>query len=100
MSGEDSYDDGYQKGLVMASYSVAEAKDRLPSLLNAAQNGEEVVITRRGQPVATLNAVRDPKQSDLATILASLRDFRAQQAPSAITGADLVRRMRDEEPGF
>lgn len=84
----------------MASYSVAEAKDRLPSLLNAAEAGEEVVITRRGKPVAVLNPVRHPEKRDLAATLESLRQFRALQKPSEITGAELVRRMRDEEPDF
>ena len=37
---------------------VLEAKNRLSELLEAAQRGEEVVITKRGEPVATLNAIR------------------------------------------
>ena len=37
---------------------VLEAKNRLSELLAAAQRGEEVVITKRGEPVATLNAIR------------------------------------------
>ena len=35
----------------MATYSVAEAKNRLPSLIDKALAGEEVIITRRGKPV-------------------------------------------------
>ena len=34
--------------------SVADAKNRLPSLINKALAGEEVVITRRGKPVVEL----------------------------------------------
>lgn len=34
--------------------SVAEAKNRLPELIRAVENGEEVVITRHGKPVAQL----------------------------------------------
>lgn len=34
--------------------SVAEAKNRLPELLRAVENGETVVITRHGRPVAQL----------------------------------------------
>jgi prevent-host-death family protein len=34
--------------------STAEAKNRLPELIRAMQNGEKVVITRHGQPVAQL----------------------------------------------
>ncbi|HWD57247.1 MAG TPA: type II toxin-antitoxin system Phd/YefM family antitoxin [Stellaceae bacterium] len=38
----------------MTTYSVAEAKNRLPSLIDKALGGEEVVITRRGKPVVEL----------------------------------------------
>lgn len=38
----------------MARYSVADAKNRLPSLIDKALDGEEVVITRHGRPVAEL----------------------------------------------
>jgi prevent-host-death family protein len=34
--------------------SVAEAKNRLPELIRAMENGEPVVITRHGKPVAQL----------------------------------------------
>lgn len=35
-------------------YSVAEARAQLPSLLDAVEGGEDVEITRRGQPVAVV----------------------------------------------
>ncbi len=38
----------------MTAYSVADAKNRLPSLIDKALHGEEVVITRRGKPVVEL----------------------------------------------
>jgi prevent-host-death family protein len=38
----------------MTTYSVADAKNRLPSLIDKALDGEEVVITRRGKPVVEL----------------------------------------------
>jgi prevent-host-death family protein len=40
--------------LVMTVYSVAQAKNTLPKLIDRALQGEEVVITRRGKPVAEL----------------------------------------------
>jgi len=46
---------------------VLEAKNRLSELLAAAQRGEEVISTKRGEPVATLNPVRKrllPEQAD------------------------------------
>jgi antitoxin (DNA-binding transcriptional repressor) of toxin-antitoxin stability system len=42
----------------MAEYSVAEAKNRLPSLINKALGGEKVVITRRGKPVVELKQLQ------------------------------------------
>ena len=46
----------------MAEYSVAEAKNSLPRLINQALDGEEVVITRRGKPVVELRpAAPKPK---------------------------------------
>lgn len=43
---------GYNGGMEV---SVAEAKNRLPKLLRAAEAGEEVIITRRGKPVVRLS---------------------------------------------
>lgn len=43
----------------MSAYSVADAKNRLPKLIDKALAGEEVIITRRGKPVVELRpAVR------------------------------------------
>lgn len=44
----------------MTAYSVADAKNRLPSLIDKALGGEEVVITRRGKPVAELRPAATP----------------------------------------
>ena len=38
----------------MAEYSVANAKNHLPQLIDKALQGEEVIITRRGKPVIEL----------------------------------------------
>ena len=36
----------------MKSYAIFEAKNRLSELVAAAQNGDEITITRHGTPVA------------------------------------------------
>jgi antitoxin (DNA-binding transcriptional repressor) of toxin-antitoxin stability system len=36
--------------------SIVEAKNRLPELIRAVENGDEVVITRHGKPVAQISA--------------------------------------------
>lgn len=42
----------------MKTYSVAEAKAKLPALLREAERGEEVAISRHGRVVARLVAER------------------------------------------
>jgi prevent-host-death family protein len=39
--------------------SVADAKNRLPELIKAVENGESVTICRRGTPVADLVPTKD-----------------------------------------
>lgn len=46
----------------MESYSVADAKARLSELIDRAEAGETVSITRRGKPVARLVAEVQPKK--------------------------------------
>jgi prevent-host-death family protein len=41
----------------MTAYSVAEAKNTLPKLIDRALQGEQVIITRHGKPVAELKPV-------------------------------------------
>jgi len=40
--------------------SVAEAKNRLPELIKAAENGEPVTICRRGTPVVDIVRTKKP----------------------------------------
>jgi antitoxin (DNA-binding transcriptional repressor) of toxin-antitoxin stability system len=49
----------------MQTVNVAEAKAHLSALLDAVETGEEVVITRRGHPVARLKAER-PAEPDFS----------------------------------
>jgi prevent-host-death family protein len=45
----------------MAEYSIADAKNRLPSLIDQAREGERVIITRHGHAVAELMPLERPK---------------------------------------
>jgi prevent-host-death family protein len=42
--------------------SIAEAKDRLSELIRAVEDGEKVVITRHGKPVAQITPPPPPKR--------------------------------------
>lgn len=40
-------------------YSIAQARSRLPRIVNAAEAGVEIELTRRGQPVAVIVSHRE-----------------------------------------
>ena len=52
-------------------FSVAEAKNKLPELIRAAENGEVVTVCRRGVPVVDIVATRKPSRS--RRVLGTLR---------------------------
>ena len=79
----------------MSKYSVADAKNRLPELIDRALKGEDVVITRHGQPVAELNAIQTPVRPITAADLEWLADRRVGRPPAESAGA-LLKKMRDE----
>jgi prevent-host-death family protein len=74
----------------MMRVTVAEAKARLSSLLDAVEAGQPVVITRRGKAIAEL--VPRCRVRDLLPQLEALRDSLPQQ-PS--TGVETIRALRD-----
>ena len=82
----------------MSTYSLAQAKDLLPRLVDEALSGEAVVLTRDGKPVVTLTpnltAPRPFTHDDLERIR-RLRESRPSLGADSVT---LVREMRDEEP--
>ncbi len=72
--------------------SVAEAKAHLSEIIAAAEAGEDVVITRRGEPVATLSPLPRPKRKiDL--------DWLREMTAGMSVGEDsmtVIRQMRDD----
>jgi len=76
----------------MTTVSVAEAKARLSEILDRVLTGTEVLITRRGRPIAKIAALEQPKQPiDFAEIDA-LRESMPKTKTSSV---ELVRRARD-----
>jgi prevent-host-death family protein len=76
----------------MVTVSLAQAKAQLSELLNKVEAGEEIVITRRGRPVAHLMPISTPKQK-----LGSLAEFRAKMPVLRQPSSVLLREMRDED---
>jgi prevent-host-death family protein len=81
----------------MSTHSVAEAKNRLPELIDRALKGEDVVITRHGKPVAELKPIPKPPRSVTAEDLDWLAAHRVRTLSKRENAGQIVSRMRDED---
>lgn len=75
----------------MVTVNLAQAKSSLSELLDKVEGGEEIVITRRGRPVAHLTAAARQKMP-----LRPLSAFRAKMPRWRSASAALLREARDE----
>lgn len=75
----------------MLKVNVKEARNKLSSLLDKVETGEEVVITRRGNSIAKLVPIEKNKQ------LPSLHEFRAKIRIKKGTLSQTVIKSREEE---
>ncbi len=81
----------------MASYSVAEAKNRLPALIDKALEGEAVVITRHGKPVAELRPSRRREAPGSRAMLEWMLARTRQRRGVGISSVELLRQMYEDE---
>ncbi len=83
------------------SYSIAEARENFTRVVNEAEEGERVELTRRGKPVAVLislseyGRVADAKRS----FWDSYEAFRSRHAGSDVDVDDVFEGIRDPSPG-
>ena len=83
----------------MPRYSIAEAKDRLATIVDEAIAGEHVTITRDGTPVVELRPTRETGKGRISPRLLDEIAERARRLPSlAQSAAEFVREMRDDYP--
>lgn len=82
--------------MAMSSYSVAEAKNNLPKLLDRMQAGEAVTITRRGVPIARLEPAQEVVPTSGPIDMEWLKRVRIK-SEAGMDSVTLVRKMRDEE---
>jgi prevent-host-death family protein len=81
----------------MSTHSVAEAKNQLSDLIDRALKGEDVVITRHGHPVVTLEPIPKPARPVTAADLDWLRSHRVGRISKTEDAGSLVSKMRDED---
>ncbi|MDW8324827.1 MAG: type II toxin-antitoxin system prevent-host-death family antitoxin [Burkholderiales bacterium] len=75
----------------MSTVTLAEAKAHLSHLLDRVEAGEEVVVTRRGKPIARITPLTKPKQP-----VKSLTEFRRTMPRWRKSSANLLREMREQ----
>jgi antitoxin (DNA-binding transcriptional repressor) of toxin-antitoxin stability system len=80
----------------MSTHSVAEAKNTLPTLIDRALAGEEIVISRHGRPVVALRALEAAPAPVSADVVQWLRAHRVGR-PRDLSAGELLSRMRDDE---
>ena len=78
----------------MQKVNIREARRSISRLLDDVASGEEVVIVRRGKPVARLLQIDEPGQEPLR--FPDHTELRSQLPPQTQRSAVLLREMRDE----
>lgn len=72
----------------MRTVAIAEAKDHFSELVAAAEDGEEIVITRHGRPVARLvtagDDLRERKRRVIEEMIALGQEHRRKHGPTPI----------------
>lgn len=82
----------------MSSYSVAEAENGSPGLIDRALDGEEVLITRHGRVVVAIRPAlaRDKAPADKRAGLEWLRTRREARPSIGVDSAAVLRALGDE----
>ena len=80
----------------MSTYSVADAKNGLPRLIDRALAGEEVIIARHGKPVAELRPVATLSRKTPPATYAWLRSRRQDRKPVGLTSVELLDQLYED----
>ena len=78
----------------MTEVGAYQAKTHLPELLNRVAQGEQIVITRHGVPVAKLVPVQEKPQKDLRRLIAEIIEFRKGQTLGGLSVRELIEEGR------
>ena len=78
----------------MKTVGAYEAKTHLPQLLDLVAKGENIVITRHGVPVATLQPARASKQAPVREVINQLKKFRRGNSLDGLSVRELIEEGR------
>lgn len=83
-------------------YSIAQARNSLPSIVHEVESGQSIELTRRGKPVAVVMFLRDFRHLTAGRrgFVAAFEAFRATTDPRELgfTDEDFAG-LRDRSPG-
>ena len=85
-----------------AQYTIAEAKNKLPSIVHSVEKGSPVRLTRHGRPVAVLLSVSQYEKLSrgMAGYWEALKSFRNQMKEEEVQISDAdFENLRDESQG-
>lgn len=80
----------------MRHVNVKETRRNISRLLDEVLAGDEVIIVRRGKPVARLLPVGELKKEDKQRRFPDHQELRDKLPPQTVSSAALIREMRDE----
>jgi prevent-host-death family protein len=79
----------------MKTVGSYEAKTHLPRLLEQVAEGEKIVITKHGVPVATLEPAARSKKKPVSDSIEQLRSFRRSHRLKGLKLKDMINEGRD-----
>ena len=80
----------------MTTYSVADAKNGLPRLIDRALEGEEVIISRHGKAVAELRPVARSQRRATSASYAWLQGRRDARKSAGLTSVELLNQLYED----
>jgi prevent-host-death family protein len=86
------------KEILMATYTIAEAERKLSALVDEANAGEQVTLTREGKPVAVLRPAGSEVRGMTPEMRQRLAELRSKWPPLKEDAVTAVRALRDDFP--
>lgn len=74
----------------MERIGAYEAKTHLPRLLKLVAQGEKIIITKHGVPVATLQAPGQAKSTPARDVIKEIREFRRKHSLDGLSLKELI----------
>jgi len=80
----------------MTTYSVADAKASLPSLIDRALAGDEVIISRHGRPVVEIRPSKLARARNASGSYEWLAARRKVRKSAGLTSVDILNQLYEE----